>query len=1257
MSLPSDHSSSSSHELAQRSYNQALELEKQLRVLIQAKGPFDPNVRALRSNIRESYEAVILQDHEFSELHDVEQALWRLHYKRIEEFRARIRKTMAAVGATTPAPPVPAAGSRVVTRKEPLQKLQAFFKSFLSEATGFYHDLIMKIRAKYGLSQEYASVQGEPQWPVDEQGSTNLKHCQLSCHRCLIFLGDLARYKELHSEGGGHSRDWSVAAGYYLKAASLWPSSGNPHNQLAVLATYVGDELLAVYQYFRSLAVDGPFLTARENLVLLFEKNRQHYTKLSSLIPGTILPPSKLDSSKAPEKEKTGKGEKILPLNDGAAVKLALKDIKKPETDSCSTTVTIAETRKAFRIRFVRLNGILFTRTSLETFSEVYSATMRDLEQLLSYEDSSLEAGLGLDHRSGIGGGSGGVAGVVQLVSVLIFSVHNVNWGLDAHQPTYAEILQRSALFQHAFTATFECTGRLMRRCAETKDVSASPLLPAMLIFLEWLACRPEMAVGSEMDEKQANARSFFWKQAVILLNILSEKEKGYNDLTSNYQIVSSNGMRDECGLALWEDFELRGFIPLVPAQLALDYSRQPSRAGLGDKEERKVRVQRILGAGKAVANTLEESGRGICFDEELEEFFIPGENRERKITGMIDSLNKDTVALTSKGIVATDKFSVSVHLPNQSLGNGLAKAVSEEKQSSETQNISSSKSSSGEEEEEELIVFKPFSTVSKPFPQPSQPDWLHQNTLGTSNNLFVVQSSLHNSSAVGSNIPESSSFREDSKYNVSAPHASISKVIGSNLGTFTSDPLVDESRGRTVYVSAANPVNSLSSCLTSSGHTALMVSSELNVPKSTLVKGDNSLQKINALSSALGPVSSAVDWANLYSGSSAYPSSNTPWRAPSVNSMFSNGPDRLSANAATDWHSKQAAVSHSSWSSELESLARSGLTGLDLSASNGSLSDKLAPKAVAGGSSTIPAVPDQVVGKGNIPMASSVVALTSSLPNQVYTLSTTAIPNFVGSVGHNKVEGHSALPSALISETGHSPMLETQTAGAGNAALAKSTPGAGTQGSASWNVNNSSNGSWVRPMGIRPPPGFGPFPMAKPTTKVAIEHHQGSSQSPESIAVGEGEEQHVVDDYRWLDDDTASKPIATETGYQRSGSINSLGYGIWSNAVSTSAAVAYPFPGMGSSPHRAQQSSLQQFQHQLLIQQQHDAHQQQLHLEIQKQQQQQQHLLLMQQQQQQQQQQLQQQKQQQLQQQKQQQQLQQPSWFGQYCSQDPFVS
>lgn len=42
--------------------------------------------------------------------------------------------------------------------------------------------------------------------------------------------------------------------------------------QLAILASYSNDELVAIYRYFRSLAVESPFATARDNLIIAFEK-------------------------------------------------------------------------------------------------------------------------------------------------------------------------------------------------------------------------------------------------------------------------------------------------------------------------------------------------------------------------------------------------------------------------------------------------------------------------------------------------------------------------------------------------------------------------------------------------------------------------------------------------------------------------------------------------------------------------------------------------------------------------------------------------------------------------------------------------------------------------------------------------------------------------------------------------------------------------------------------------------------------------
>ena len=115
------------------------------------------NVWDLRCKIHDSYEAIILEDHDFAESHDVEQAFWRLHYKQIEEFRTRLRKSMAGTTATSSRPTIPMPGAKNITRSEPVHKVLASFKSFLSEAKGFYHELILKLRVKHGIPQDFFS--------------------------------------------------------------------------------------------------------------------------------------------------------------------------------------------------------------------------------------------------------------------------------------------------------------------------------------------------------------------------------------------------------------------------------------------------------------------------------------------------------------------------------------------------------------------------------------------------------------------------------------------------------------------------------------------------------------------------------------------------------------------------------------------------------------------------------------------------------------------------------------------------------------------------------------------------------------------------------------------------------------------------------------------------------------------------------------------------------------------------------------------
>ncbi|KAI3938167.1 hypothetical protein MKW98_018723 [Papaver atlanticum] len=74
--------------------------------------------------------------------------------------------------------------------------------------------------------------------------------------------------------------------------------------------------------------------------------------------------------------------------------------------------------------------------------------------------------------------------------------------------------------------------------------------------------------------------------------------------------------------LALWEDFELRRFLPLLPAQLILDFSKKIS-AGCDGGKEKRARVQRILAARRVLLDIVKIDQEGVYFDQKSKKFLI----------------------------------------------------------------------------------------------------------------------------------------------------------------------------------------------------------------------------------------------------------------------------------------------------------------------------------------------------------------------------------------------------------------------------------------------------------------------------------------------------------------------------------------------------------------------------------------------------------------------------------------------------------
>ncbi|KAL9267217.1 Nonsense-mediated mRNA decay factor SMG7-like protein [Drosera capensis] len=575
---------STSWERAQVLYEQNKELETKRQKSVEARIPSDPNSWY---QIRENHEAIILEDHDFSEKHAVEYGLWQLHYRRIEEFRALFAASQASGKATA------YSRGRNYSQADRVMKIRVQFKNFLSEATGFYHELIVKICSKYGfpLAQLSGDLESHVISGGDGAKSSQIYKGLVSCHRCLIYLGDLARYKVLYGENGSRNRDFTAASRYYLQAASLLPSSGNPHNQLAILASYSGDDLATIYRYVRSLAAESPFINAKDNLLTAFEKNRQTYTQQQEKIL-------------EPQVNNTG-GETAAKSTDGKY--------------------------REFCIKFVRMNGILYTRTSLESFPVVLSLVKSMLHELIS-------SGSEEEQNPSVGTAEDRVL-ILRVVTILIFTFQNVN--KKAEGLTYAETLQYTLILQNASAATFELVGVMLERILQLRDSSSSFILPGLLSFLEWLACSPDVAAWDDMEPKASAAKLKFWKLCITFFNkLLSDGSASIDDDTNDAcftEMAKYEEGDNESRCALWEDLELRGFLPLLPAQTILDFSRRNSSILDGSNQEKTIRLKRILAAGKALMSVVMSDKQPMHFDSKIKQFVV-GVKPQRLRTSMPES-------------------------------------------------------------------------------------------------------------------------------------------------------------------------------------------------------------------------------------------------------------------------------------------------------------------------------------------------------------------------------------------------------------------------------------------------------------------------------------------------------------------------------------------------------------------------------------------------------------------------------------------
>ncbi|KAK5163483.1 uncharacterized protein LTR77_010665 [Saxophila tyrrhenica] len=157
-----------------------------------------------------------------------------------------------------------------------IRQLIKLYLQFLKEGQSFYRQHIQYLNRIFGGIRELELVAHHVK--KDDSGessqsslSPDLQKVVLaSCHRALICLGDLSRYRA--SEKLDRDPDFGPAVGYYGLACTIVPSSGMGQHQQAVIALEQQHHLRAIYHLYRAIVVEEPHPNAAQNLKREFDR-------------------------------------------------------------------------------------------------------------------------------------------------------------------------------------------------------------------------------------------------------------------------------------------------------------------------------------------------------------------------------------------------------------------------------------------------------------------------------------------------------------------------------------------------------------------------------------------------------------------------------------------------------------------------------------------------------------------------------------------------------------------------------------------------------------------------------------------------------------------------------------------------------------------------------------------------------------------------------------------------------------------------
>ena len=221
---------------------------------------WETEVREARNNILTAFELLLLTDVVVCAEKDIEFWVWKIcFYNLVETLKTMLKHSEG----------------RMVTHHnqgqgrmgnyptpEIKEQIEHIIQGLLTHGMDFYSGMLGKLDVTYkiGLDKYYDVL--APRAP-----DSMIRCVLVSAQKCLLCLGDLARYKEQHMD----TFNFGKARQYYQKACHIDTRNGRPFNQLAILAHASKRKFEEFYYHMRCLCTKSPVSSSRDFLTVIFE--------------------------------------------------------------------------------------------------------------------------------------------------------------------------------------------------------------------------------------------------------------------------------------------------------------------------------------------------------------------------------------------------------------------------------------------------------------------------------------------------------------------------------------------------------------------------------------------------------------------------------------------------------------------------------------------------------------------------------------------------------------------------------------------------------------------------------------------------------------------------------------------------------------------------------------------------------------------------------------------------------------------------